>query len=117
MSVIVSCKNSGIHLFFKMTIKSVAPNKPVTTPANMVPRTAITTKLKTSLSPWAIITSNVNTASDAPIGSMIMPSHLNIEATEGFSFICFNKGIMTVGPVTTKIVPSSMAIFNSKSKR
>jgi len=64
-----------------------------------------------SAAPEEIITSKTNRASIAPIGSFTIPSHFNIEFTCPFGFTNLKRGIITVGPVTTKIAPSKREIL------
>ena len=50
---------------------------------------------------------NVSTASSTPTGSLTMPSHLSSEAVSLFSRAWRSSGRITVGPVTTRMAPST----------
>ena len=50
--------------------------------------------------PPTIINSKTNTATNAPIGSIKIPSHFRIADTSFFRGIFLKIGVITVGPVT-----------------
>ena len=50
-----------------------------------------------------------STARTAPIGSIVIPSHLAIALTRPFGRTCRRRGTTTVGPVTVRIAPVSSA--------
>ena len=52
------------------------------------------------LSPPTLINSNTNTATNAPIGSMRIPSHFKTVEISFFNGIFLKIGVITVGPVT-----------------
>ena len=52
-----------------------------------------------------LTTSYENKASKGPAGSTIIPSHYKTAAVLGCNFAFLSKGIITVGPVTTKSPP------------
>ena len=65
-------------------------------------------------SPVLIVVDNVRKLSTssvivAPMGSLTMASHFRNEADRGSSFAWRSSGMMTVGPVTTKMAPTSIA--------
>ena len=55
-----------------------------------------------------LINSNTNTATNAPIGSINIPSHFKIAEMSFLRGIFLNIGVITVGPVT---------IINAENKK
>ncbi len=53
--------------------------------------------------------SNTSTASSAPMGSLMMPSHFSTAAGRAASFACLSSGMITVGPVTMRTAPKRIA--------
>ena len=60
--------------------------------------------------------SKTSTAKTAPMGSITMPSHFNVDATRLLGRTCRSSGPITVGPVTVRIPPSRKASSQSKPK-
>jgi hypothetical protein len=54
--------------------------------------------------------SKATTANSAPIGSLTIASQRNSEAGRASSWAWRSSGMITVGPVTTRIAPSTIAV-------
>jgi hypothetical protein len=71
--------------------------------------------LEASWRPPARIASKTRTARMTPIGSIRIPSHLSTLPSGCLGRICRIRGMMTVGPVTVRIAPSSRATWRLRS--
>ncbi len=88
--------------------------KAVTPPKTSPMERLLTNAFTTDSYPLTLVLRKVRitTASNAPIGSISMPSHFNTVATFLKGFTIFSMGIITVGPDTVTSAPNSSDIFN-----
>ncbi len=88
---------------------NVVPN------SNIFPNSISAVSVK-PLPPPTLINSKTNTATNAPIGSIRIPSHFNTAETSFLSGIFLKIGVITVGPVTIIKAENKKANSQLKSK-
>ena len=90
--------------------------KPKVVPNNTIFPNSINAVFVNSPPPSTLINSKTNTATNAPIGSIKIPSHFKTAETSFFNGMFLKIGVITVGPVTIIKSENKNEICQLKSK-
>ena len=110
------CRYSGIQRWRSASPRAYPPPTPSAMPMMSMCMKFAAVGARPPFSP-ATISSKTSTASNAPSGSMMIPSQRRIRPTCAVGRTVRSIGTITVGPVTTMMAPNSIATRQSKPIR